>query len=76
MRRHSGPIQQWIDSIPSPTKADIAIANDCQELIMSRPLTPTKPKDIPLPKERELPSMIISPTSVPNSPVINVFPRY
>jgi len=81
-RRASGPVQQWIDSIPSSAKTDIVIASECQERSPShehKPLTPTEPKNIPFSKDLQSPSMTVSaPINVPNSPTMNtpVLPRY
>lgn len=82
MRRHaSGPVQQWIDSIPSSAKSDIVTASECQERPSNKHklLTPTEPKNIPFSKDLKPPSMTISaPINVPNSPAMNtpVLPRY
>lgn len=87
-RRAGGPVQQWIDSIPSSTKSDIANASERQEHSEPshelkhhecKPLTPTEPKDIPFSKDLKSPSMTVSaPINVPNSPAMNtpVLPRY
>lgn len=75
-RRAGGPVQQWIDSIPSPTKSDST--NECQEHNSNKPLTPTEPKNIPFPKTSKLPSMTISaPINVPTSSTMNtpILPR-
>lgn len=74
-RRAGGPVQQWIDSIPSPKSDSI---NECQEHNSNKPLTPTEPKNIPFPKTSKLPSMTISaPINVPTSSTMNtpIFPR-
>ncbi|XP_018363333.1 PREDICTED: uncharacterized protein LOC108761359 isoform X1 [Trachymyrmex cornetzi] len=74
MRRHAGgPVQQWIDSIPSTAKSDIVIASECRERSPShKPLTPTEPKDIPFSKDLQSPSMTVSaPINVPNSAAMN-----
>ncbi|EFN85980.1 uncharacterized protein LOC105181887 isoform X2 [Harpegnathos saltator] len=72
MRRRTGPVQQWIDSIPLPTKSDVIVASECEEYMQSKPLTPTEPKDILLTKESRPPSMTVSaPINVPNSPAMN-----
>lgn len=79
MRRRTGPVQQWIDSIPLPTKSDVAITSECEDYMPSKPLTPTEPKDIPFTRESKPPSMTISaPINVPNSPAMSVpvLPRY
>ncbi|EFN65706.1 hypothetical protein EAG_10963 [Camponotus floridanus] len=69
-RRAGGPVQQWIDSIPLPTKSDST--NECQEHNSNKPLTPTEPKNIPFPKASKLPSMTISaPINVPTSSTMN-----
>ncbi|XP_029661771.1 uncharacterized protein LOC115234682 isoform X2 [Formica exsecta] len=70
-RRADGSVQQWIDSIPLPTKSDIT--NECQERNSNKPLTPTEPQDIPFPKGSKLPSMTVSaPINVPNSSTMNI----
>ncbi|XP_070149714.1 uncharacterized protein Olf186-m isoform X1 [Polyergus mexicanus] len=70
-RRADGSVQQWIDSIPLPTKSDIT--NECQEHNLNKPLTPTEPKDIPFPKGSKLPSMTVSaPINVPNTSTMNI----
>ncbi|XP_018053831.1 PREDICTED: uncharacterized protein LOC108690833 isoform X2 [Atta colombica] len=76
MRRAGGPVQQWIDSIPSTTKSDkVVIASECRERSPShkhKPLTPTEPKDIPFSKDLQSPSMTVSaPINVPNSAAMN-----
>jgi len=83
MRRAGGPVQQWIDSIPSTTKSDkVVIVSECRERSPShehKPLTPTEPKDIPFSKDLQSPSMTVSaPINVPNSAAMNtpVLPRY
>ncbi|XP_011343795.1 uncharacterized protein LOC105283043 isoform X2 [Ooceraea biroi] len=69
-RRAGGPVQQWIDSIPSPAKSDVAIASECREDGSSEPTT--EPKDIPFRTELKPPSMTVSaPVNVPNSPAMN-----
>ncbi|XP_011882323.1 PREDICTED: uncharacterized protein LOC105570021 isoform X2 [Vollenhovia emeryi] len=72
-RRASGPVQQWIDSIPSSARSDVATASECQERSHERkPSTPTEPKDIPFSKDLKPPSMTVSaPINVPNSPAMN-----
>ncbi|XP_036145727.1 uncharacterized protein LOC105835726 isoform X2 [Monomorium pharaonis] len=75
-RRAGGPVQQWIDSIPSSAKSeDVAIAGECQEHNPNcehKLLTPTEPKDIPLSKNLKPPSMTVSaPINVPNSSEMN-----
>ncbi|XP_014482163.1 PREDICTED: uncharacterized protein LOC106748287 isoform X2 [Dinoponera quadriceps] len=73
MRRRPGPVQQWIDSIPLPTKSDVAVASECHT--PSDPLTPTEPKDIPFTKRSKPPNMTVSaPITVPNSPAMSVLP--
>lgn len=72
MRRRAGPVQQWIDSIPSPAKPDVAVASERQEYIPGKSLTPTEPKDIPFARKSKPPSMTISaPINVPNSPAMS-----
>ncbi|XP_072742966.1 uncharacterized protein Olf186-m isoform X2 [Anoplolepis gracilipes] len=69
-RRTDGPVQQWIDSIPLPTKSDTT--DKCQECNSNKPLTPTEPKNIPFPKDSKIPSMTVSaPINVPNSSTMN-----
>lgn len=82
-RRAGGPVQQWIDSIPSSARSeDVVIASENQEHSLSREhksLTPTEPKDIPFSKDLRPPSMTVSaPINVPNSPAMNtpILPRY
>ncbi|XP_018308807.1 LOW QUALITY PROTEIN: uncharacterized protein olf186-M [Mycetomoellerius zeteki] len=74
-RRAGGPVQQWIDSIPSTSKSDIVIASECREHSPSyehKLLTPTEPKNIPLSKDLQSPSMTVSaPINVPNSAAMN-----
>ncbi|KYN03494.1 hypothetical protein ALC62_05621 [Cyphomyrmex costatus] len=74
-RRAGGPIQQWIDSIPSSAKSDVVNASECRERIPSHEhklLTPTEPKDIPFSKDLQSPSMTVSaPINIPNSPAMN-----
>ncbi|XP_071635111.1 uncharacterized protein Olf186-m isoform X1 [Temnothorax longispinosus] len=74
-RRASGPVQQWIDSIPSSARSDIVVASECQEDSRShehKPSTPTEPKDIPFSKDLKSPSMTVSaPINVPNSSAMN-----
>lgn len=68
MRRRAGPVQQWVDSIPSPVKLT---ANTDAELDENPtpPLTPLSSKDSIFAK----PSMTVSaPISVPSSPVITM----
>lgn len=70
-RRADGQVQQWIDSIPLPTKSDVI--NECQERNSNKPLIPTEPKDIPFPKDSKIPSMTVSaPSNVPNSSAMNI----
>lgn len=81
MRRHaSGPVQQWVDSIPSSAKSDVVIASECQECNLSHEQsTPTEPKNIPFSKNLEPPSMIVSaPNNVPKSLAMSTsaLPRY
>lgn len=75
MRRQTGPVQQWIDSIPSPIKSNFAIKNEHQEDRAERAggsLEPTEPKDIPYPMGTKQPIMTISaPINVPTTTTIN-----
>ncbi|KAL6263970.1 hypothetical protein P5V15_004051 [Pogonomyrmex californicus] len=77
-RRAGGPVQQWIDSIPSSAKTDVPIASECQERNPDREhesLTPTEPKDIPFSKDQKPPRMIVSaPINVPSSLAMNTPP--
>lgn len=80
-RRAGGPVQQWIDSIPSSTKSDIANTSECQEHSEPsherKPLTPTEPKDIPFSKDLKSSSMTVSaPINVPPAMNTPVLPRY
>ncbi|XP_050455519.1 uncharacterized protein LOC126853655 isoform X2 [Cataglyphis hispanica] len=70
-RRADGQVQQWIDSIPLPTKLDVT--NECQERNSNKQLIPTEPKDIQFPKDSKIPSMTVSaPSNVPNSSAMNI----
>ncbi|XP_017886376.1 uncharacterized protein LOC108628747 isoform X2 [Ceratina calcarata] len=75
MRRQTGPVQQWIDSIPSPIKSNFAIKNEYQEdrtETAGGSLEPTQPKDIPYPMGTKQPIMTISaPINVPTTTTIN-----
>ncbi|XP_076682711.1 ki-ras-induced actin-interacting protein-IP3R-interacting domain olf186-M isoform X2 [Andrena cerasifolii] len=75
MRRRTGPVQQWVDSIPSPIKSNLLITNEQQGTsadIVVTPVTPTEPKDIPYSMGTKLPTMTVSaPIKVPNVPTIN-----
>ncbi|KAG7199353.1 hypothetical protein KM043_018197 [Ampulex compressa] len=75
MRRRTGPIQQWVDSIPSPTKSNLVVSRAQQESLtdkLTASVTPTEPKDILFSTEAKLPSMTVSTLiSVPNSPAIS-----
>lgn len=82
MRRRTGPVQQWVDSIPSPIKSNLLITSEQQGTsadIVVTPVTPTEPKDIPYSMGTKLPTMTVSaPIKVPNVPTINTpsLPRY
>ncbi|XP_076238303.1 ki-ras-induced actin-interacting protein-IP3R-interacting domain olf186-M [Calliopsis andreniformis] len=75
MRRRTGPVQQWVDSIPSPMKSSLAITPDRQAALTEKaatPVTPTEPKDIPYSMGTKPPSMTVSaPINVPNVPTIS-----
>ncbi|CAK9802990.1 hypothetical protein ANTQUA_LOCUS3539 [Anthophora quadrimaculata] len=75
MRRQTGPVQQWIDSIPSPIKSSLSIKNEHQRELIEKPsvsLTPTEPKDIPCSMGTKQPIMTISaPINVPNATAIH-----
>lgn len=83
MRRQNGPVQQWIDSIPSPIKSSFSIKNEHQRELTEKPsisLLQTEPKDIPCFKGTKQPSMTVSaPINVPSTTsTINAtgLPRY
>lgn len=77
MKRNGGPVQQWVDSIPSPTKSPtVNIQIDC-------PDSPTAPSALDHShndqKKNKNPIMTISkPISVPSSPAITMtsVPRF
>nr|XP_033332703.1 uncharacterized protein LOC117224113 isoform X1 [Megalopta genalis] len=83
MRRRTGPVQQWVDSLPSPAKSNLSMASPCQdvplETVTASSLTPTEPKDIPYSVGIKSPTMTISaPINVPSTSTINTsgLPRY
>lgn len=81
MRRRTGPVQRWVDSIPSPIKSNLAIVNERQgaSTEVATLVTPSEPKDIPFSMETKSATMTASaPINVPNVPVINTpgLPRY
>lgn len=75
MRRQTGPVQQWIDSIPSPIKTSFSMKNEPGDKSMQKPnisLVPTEPKDIPYSMDTKHLTMIVSaPINVPNTTAIN-----
>ncbi|XP_053996842.1 protein ITPRID2 isoform X1 [Hylaeus anthracinus] len=75
MRRRNGPVQQWVDSIPSPIKSNMSLADEHHEVlteIVDTPLMPTEPKDIPHYLGTKLPTMTVSaPINVPTTSAIN-----
>ncbi|XP_034184368.2 ki-ras-induced actin-interacting protein-IP3R-interacting domain olf186-M isoform X1 [Osmia lignaria lignaria] len=75
MRRQNGPVQQWIDSIPSPIKSSFSIKNEHQRELTEKPsisLLQTEPKDIPCFKGTKQPSMTVSaPINVPSTTSTN-----
>ncbi|XP_078037221.1 ki-ras-induced actin-interacting protein-IP3R-interacting domain olf186-M [Augochlora pura] len=76
MRRRTGPVQQWVDSLPSPVKSNLSMASPCQdvplETVTASSLTPTEPKDIPYFVGLKSPTMTISaPINVPSTSAIN-----
>ncbi|XP_043251227.1 uncharacterized protein LOC122396687 isoform X2 [Colletes gigas] len=71
MRRRTGPVQQWVHSLPSSVKTDLSIADEQQETITT-PLTRTEPKDIPHSLGIKIPTMTVSaPINVPSTSAIN-----
>ncbi|XP_076657490.1 ki-ras-induced actin-interacting protein-IP3R-interacting domain olf186-M isoform X2 [Halictus rubicundus] len=76
MRRRTGPVQQWVDSLPLPAKSNLSMANPCQDVplepVSASSMTPTEPKDIPYPVGIKSPTMTISaPINVPNISKVN-----
>nr|XP_031835192.1 uncharacterized protein LOC116428123 isoform X1 [Nomia melanderi]XP_031835193.1 uncharacterized protein LOC116428123 isoform X1 [Nomia melanderi] len=75
MRRKTGPVQQWVDSLPSPAKSNLSMENQHQDGPFGKvtvSLPPTEPKDIPYSMEVKSPKMTISaPINVPNMSIIN-----
>lgn len=82
MRRRTGPVQQWVDSIPSPIKTNLSVPDEHNEVLTKKlvtPLTSTEPKDILHPMGTKLPTMTVSaPINVPTTSTINTsgLPRY
>ncbi|XP_043285380.1 uncharacterized protein olf186-M isoform X2 [Venturia canescens] len=66
MRRKTGPVQQWVDSIPSPTKS----APESQSMLEDHPTPPLTP--VSLGENIFIkPTMTVStPIAVPNSPLV------
>ncbi|XP_076173275.1 ki-ras-induced actin-interacting protein-IP3R-interacting domain olf186-M isoform X2 [Ptiloglossa arizonensis] len=75
MRRRTGPVQQWVDSIPSPIKTNLSVPDEHNEVLTKKlvtPLTSTEPKDILHPMGTKLPTMTVSaPINVPTTSTIN-----
>ncbi|CAL7944089.1 unnamed protein product [Xylocopa violacea] len=75
MRRQTGPVQQWIDSIPSPIKSNFSVKNEHREESTKKcnvSLASTKPKDIPYSIGANQPLMTVSaPINVPNTAAVN-----
>ncbi|XP_066584564.1 uncharacterized protein olf186-M isoform X2 [Prorops nasuta] len=75
MRRRTGPVQQWVDSIPSPAKSTVTVQNAQQNNdLVSGPniSTSLRHEDISASGEMctRMPSMTVSaPINVPNTPV-------
>ena len=71
MRRQTGPVQQWIDSIPSPIKSNFSMKNENQgesSKIPNISLASTEPKDIPYSmRTKELTMTMSAPINVPNT---------
>lgn len=84
MRRQTGPVQQWIDSIPSPIKSNFSMKNDNQgESSSKKPnislASLTEPKDIPYSmRTKQLTMTVSAPINVPNTTSNNAtgLPRY
>ncbi|XP_015587335.1 uncharacterized protein LOC107264021 isoform X2 [Cephus cinctus] len=77
MRRRTGPVQQWVDSIPSPAKSNVPDTAEQPDISSNSPTPPSTPgcnKDIPFARDYiKHPSMTVSaPISVPNSPAITM----
>ncbi|KAK2581985.1 hypothetical protein KPH14_002424 [Odynerus spinipes] len=72
MRRRTSPVQQWVNSIPSPTNSSVPISADVK---LNSLITSTPAKDIPLSKGNysKIPTMTVSaPINVPGPPAINM----
>ncbi|XP_047368967.1 uncharacterized protein LOC124956776 isoform X1 [Vespa velutina] len=72
MRRRNSPVQQWVDSIPSPIKSSVPISIDVKS---STSVIPTPAKDIPVLKGNysKIPTMTVSaPINVPGSSAVNM----
>ncbi|KOX74676.1 hypothetical protein WN51_13111, partial [Melipona quadrifasciata] len=72
MRRQTGPVQQWIDSIPSPMKSNFSMKNANQGESSKKPnvsLALTEPKDIPysMRTKEQLTMTMSAPINVPNT---------
>lgn len=85
MRRQTGPVQQWIDSIPSPIKSNFSMKNENQGESSKKPnvsLASTEPKDIPysMRTKEQLTMTMSAPINVPNITSNNIIgptlPRY
>lgn len=72
MKRRTSPVQQWVNSIPSPINSNIPISVDVKVNSLAEP---TPAKDIPHSKgsHSKIPTMTVSaPINVPGSPAINM----
>ncbi|KAK1123225.1 hypothetical protein K0M31_008858 [Melipona bicolor] len=72
MRRQTGPVQQWIDSIPSPIKSNFSMKNENQGESSKKPnvsLALTEPRDIPysMRTKEQLTMTMSAPINVPNT---------
>ncbi|KZC13695.1 hypothetical protein WN55_05248 [Dufourea novaeangliae] len=77
MRRRTSPVQQWVDSLPSPIKSNVSVASEpkeCQDAQLEEVTTSlmTEPKEIPYSMETKSLTMTVSaPINVPNMSTIN-----
>lgn len=72
MRRRNSPVQQWVDSIPSPIKSTVPVSIDVKS---NASVIPTPAKDIPILKGNysKIPTMTVSaPINVPGSSAVNM----
>ena len=77
MRRRAGPVQQWVDSIPSPTATvspiKIIESKDIVNNTTSTPISTLPKEESILKEELKRPVMTAStPIAVPNSPIITM----